>query len=205
MDPDGVYAVAALIMSLVAAVEFGMLRFTNFALVSLLVLGVGVFLATVFVAGALYEARRKGDADGGASSATEAAADDIRLGKRLRNINGGAILRSTGYSVVAFVLAGLGIGFTGALAILESGNSNGTFLGSSLTVVVVAVTFVIESIVGLATGLVVSDGALDGFLGVLTGFLVMMVLIVAYWAWPRGKPARRIDTTDHRVRRRWLE
>jgi hypothetical protein len=178
MDDVEIYAVAALFTSFVGAAGFVILRFTELSLIGLLLLGSGAFLTLVFTAMTIYQAR------GGFSSSTAEPASSVDTGdaptirERLPEFEPGALARATAYTIAAFTLAGFGIGVTGALAIGELGGGAGTFLGGLLILFVLAAAFIVGPVVGLATGLGIADGPLDGFLGAAVGFIVMMAIIL---------------------------
>ena len=168
MEAEEVYAVSALVMSIVGAIGFVFLRFTDFGLTGILILGAAGFLTIVFVAAAAYEA----------FSSPGQGRSEIGIRERVSNVEWRSVARMTSYSIVAFALVGLGIGLTGAVAILELEGPTAAFLGSTLLVIVFAAAFIIGPVVALATGLGISDGALDGFLGAMVGFTVMVTLIL---------------------------
>jgi|GEM_PF-4269931 len=178
MDADEVYAVSALITSLVGAAGFLIFRLTYYNLSGILTLGVGVFLTVSFVGAAAYESSRESTSSTSDSSAIHDATESINLSDRMSEIELWPIARTAFYSIAAFALTGLGIGLTGALAILEFGGATGTFFGGILLLSVLAAAFIIGPVVGLAVGLAISDGAIDGFLGAMSGFIIMMGIVL---------------------------
>jgi hypothetical protein len=178
MDADEVYAVSALLTSLVGVAGFLIFRLTYYNVTGILTLGVGVFLTVSFVGAAAYETNRRSASTPTDTSPTDEATDSIDIAELLSEIELRPIARNSAYSIAAFALTGLGIGLTGGLAILEFGGATGTFFGSLLLLSVVAASFIIGPVVGLAVGLGISDGAIDGFLGSLSGFIVMMSIVL---------------------------
>lgn len=180
MEPEEIYAAAALVASLIGGTGFVLLRFTTLGLTGLLILGAGVFLTIVFAAAALYTTLQT------ERSRAEGANDSVTLGGIMPKIHWRAVARSSGHSVAAFALAGLGIGLTGAVAIIEFGDTWGAIVGSILVLIVVATAFTLGPVVGLATGFGIADDALDGFIGATVGFIVMMALILLILAGATG-------------------